>query len=733
MPLPTPSQDESKDKFVSRCISFVKHENSKTPDKQAQAMCFSQWKKKSSTKERRYCKLPISIREEGEEFYSEGFIATTHPDRAEEDGYNSTMLSKKAIQQICDYINDRVATTKGVGSTRAVSYRHDWVKEQDPEMLPAGMALPPAEVRQTDDGHWGVWAKVHHNKAHEKYEDIIYGVQHGYIPGYSVEFVEGDVSGVSVGGNKVKLIDSIDNFVGFAFADARMIANPAAVIQNFGYREIIKHGESEEVNKMEEEKPEEKPEKEEETPEEEKEEAPKEEEKEEEPKEEVSQKEVKLNTKEIASIVSETVKSELSKVPVKSKVVKTKEVDYSSIITKELNSAIENENQALKWREVVEKHDLINKALESPSSYGDFKNRTCALQNKGEGLKVRCVGKGLRLYGDVKVRATLDTNENASTYTQAPVEFADLFAPGIIDTFNNQTNLFGFLKKEQHPGGIMYQWKMICNRDEDSQATFYDRDDATVRKTFTDKNNYQTPIKVARRGVSVTDFTLRYSSSSLGDLMQLEIDQQMRHMMKTTNQALFAEVADGTGNAPLGLEAVADHTGNTTIYGFTRSAANRLRYTTALTEVFVSQGGALTEAALRVGITQLEKEGTEKGNIAIVTSPGGRDFLFNLLDGERRFNNTDAMFGFNRMQVPSYDGIPIIVDVDCTSTVVDANPSYACYYFIDTDADVIVMAMEPRVVSLAKVSAATEAYIEMHFAHVYKQPRRIHCLDDVQS
>ena len=100
--------------------------------------------------------------------------------------------------------------------------------------------------------------------------------------------------------------------------------------------------------------------------------------------------------------------------------------------------------------------------------------------------------------------------------------------------------------------------------------------------------------------------------------------------------------------------------------------------------------------------------------------------MFNLLDGQRRFNTVEASFGFNRAMVPSYDGVPIIVDADCNTDAL---------YLIDTSSqgDVIVIGMAPQIVQLAKVGAATEAYFQMDFAHVYKQPRRIGMLDTITS
>ena len=672
------------------------------------------------------CSVPISVREEEGEFYSEGFIATTHVDRAYEDGFEGTALSKESLQQIVDYINSGIATTKGVGSTRTVSLRHDWVKEQNPDIEPAGMAVPPAEIRQTGDGHWGVWCKTHHNKHHGDYDKIVYDVKHGYLPGYSIEFNEGETEPINVMGKTIKLIKSLSNFVGYAFASARLIANPKAVISGFGYREMVEamqvEEKSEEVKKMTEEEkaPEvldEVVEEKEETTEEEavEDDAPVEE-------DAPETKEVRVDLKEVVTRIKESpeFKEALDGLKVKSKVIKTgvKEESEMNISIKELNESLERQD-VFSFREYVK--PIRDKLLEpfDPRVGGTKMASGTTIAIEQGDLKVRCDGKGMRIVGKIQQRGILDTGSNTSSYTQQPVEFADVFAPGIIDTFNNLTNLFGFLRKEAHVGGTHYQWKMVTNRDPDSNATFVDRDDTSVMKNFANKHNFQTPLKVARRGVSVTDFSLRYSAASLGDLFQIEVDLQMKELMKDANIAIFAEVADGTGNSPLGLEAVADSAGNTTLYGYTRSTANRLA-PAAAGNTYTSVSGALTEAAMRAAVTYMELEGTRLQDVAIIASPKTRDYLFNLLDGSRRFNTTDATFGFSKMKVPSYDGIPVIVDPDCNADGM---------YFVDTDADVIVMGMEPRIVSLAKVGAATEAYIEMHFAHVYKQPRRIHMLD----
>jgi len=848
--MPNPRKNQSKKDFLDMFMadeSMVK----KYPDEeQRYAVALSEWKKSNSSKEIKYRNVGLKLVEIDGEFYSEGWVATTHPDRAVDsrEEVDGDILTKEVLEQITKMINDGPATTEDIGSTRTVSYRHDWIKEGNPNLEPAGMVVPPAEVKEyvdsngEADGHWGVWVKVHHNKNHPKFKELLYEVEHGYIPGYSIEYVPGESSRVNFQGKVYRLLKSIVNYVGHAFADARMIANPHAIITGFGYKEIIASKEKDkplnkpfrlpkgsskkfgvyvkkgdkiikvtfgdpdmeirrdnedarnsfrarhkcdtandkttprywscrmwekeasfetinfsakeisdydklfnikEETKMdieaikkkkasgekltpEEEKAlkkyesEKKPmEKEVEQPEEKKEPvSEKPEEKEVIPeKKEAENKEV--NIKEITAQILESaeLKEALAAQKVENKTLKNTEEKTMNVSIKEMNDALKGgdlvsaKEAAMRFEQ---ENDLLAKTLDEKGS---------ASVGASKNLNIKAVGKGLKIFGSAQTKDTLVVGDNTSSYTQADVELPDLFAPGIIDTFNNQTNLFGFLKKEQHLGGSHYQWKMVTNRDPNSTDTFVAQTDVSVIKNFSSKGNYQTPIKIARRGVSVSDFMNDYSAASLGNLFQLELDLQMKEMMNDVNAALFAEVADGTGTAPLGLEAVADSAGNTTLYGYTRSTSNRLSPDSA-GDTYTAVGGSLTEAVMRTKIANLIDEGVAKRNLAIVASPTSLNYLFNLLDGNRRFATTEAAFGFDRMTVPMYDGIPIIEDKDCNSDAI---------YFIDVESDVIVVAKEPRVVQLAKVGAGVEAYVQMDFAHVYKQPRRIGMLDTLSG
>ena len=112
-----------------------------------------------SSKEVRFCIQKLSFKEKGDEFYSEGFIATSHPDKAaSEDGrFVGDVIPKPTLQKIVDKIN---STDSPI--SKMASYRHDWIREENPDLKPAGKAVK-AELRQTDDGQWGAWVSTHHS------------------------------------------------------------------------------------------------------------------------------------------------------------------------------------------------------------------------------------------------------------------------------------------------------------------------------------------------------------------------------------------------------------------------------------------------------------------------------------------------------------------------------------------------------------------------------------------
>jgi hypothetical protein len=111
--MPKPNPNENKEEYVSRFMSSEEAQKSFPDKKQRLAVAYSKWKENHKMKEM-FCLRGLSIKEENGEIILTGLLATTHPDRV------GDILSKKAINQIIEHINDTSKAGGDVGSYRGV-------------------------------------------------------------------------------------------------------------------------------------------------------------------------------------------------------------------------------------------------------------------------------------------------------------------------------------------------------------------------------------------------------------------------------------------------------------------------------------------------------------------------------------------------------------------------------------------------------------------------------------
>jgi len=708
-------------------------------------------KKKMKGKElsKRPCISALKYKEDTDTYV--GLVATSHPDRV------GDILSTNALTQIKDFINSKEAGGPQ-GSYRSLSVAHDWIHEQDPTKDEAAMMRPNATIVDLEGGHKGVEVEFQLNKFYKgdmTPEEIKFRIDNGSFAGLSIEYDTDEEHSKTVqhNGESYRFIDELTQFGGAGLARARMIANPMAVV----YKEI--ESKAKEVNKMTDEpnkqdgnpeaaapedKAKELADKEKELAEREKKLADKEKaldedksKKDEEDKkaQELEDKEKLLQEKEIAMKIAEGVNNKLSvkeimeskefkdevrkAIKIDTKVLKTKEgeqgMDKITLSVKEINASLDSKDfDVLRYKEASSNYFEANKeAIEEKFTTTGIPLNTT--------LKVKCVGTKLKVVGRLQTKDTLDTTTNTSTYTQNISEFADVYLPGLIETFNDQNILFGKLQKKEHlMGGDKYGWRIKTSQ---RTTMSVDPDDNSVVKTPVSKLKLQTPIKEYRPGISVSDYTLHHSRGTMGDLFAVEVEATMRDLMRDINNDLFTEQADGDGTKILGLEAVADSAGNNTLYGLTRSSANRLAPDSA-TDTYTAVGGALTTANIRLAARKPELDGAMRGNLRIIVNPVQRDKLFELKESARRFNTDAPVIGFNAEGNLIVDGIPMWVDSSCQ---VDA------WFVVDLDSYYVVVSRAPQLIGLAKVGAAKEAYISLYFAVVYENPRRIYMLDTLTS
>ena len=693
---------------------------------------------------KRFCMSALQYKEDSDSYT--GLVATSHPDRV------GDILSVKALEQIANFINSKEAGGPQ-GSFRSVSLNHDWIHENDPSKDEAAMMKPTARIITLDDGHKGVEVDLTVNKFYKgdvSPEEIKYRIDNGSYAGLSIEYDTDEEHSklIQHDGKKFRFIEELTEFGGAGLARARMIANPMAVM----YKEI--ELKAKEVNNMADEEVKQEPDQSASPEDKAKELAEREEalaKKEEDLKQreeamnaekekkdaeadksqELEDKEKVLEEKEIALKVAEGVNHKLSvkeimdsnefkeevakALKVDAKVLKTKEgeqeMDKISLSIKEMNAALDKEEyNSLSYKEAASNYFEANaEAIEGAMTTTGIPLNTT--------LKVKCHGNQLKIVGRLQTKDTLDTTTNTSTYTQTISEFADVYLPGLIETFNDQTITFGRVPKRDHlMGGNKYGWKIKTSQ---RTTMSVDPDDSSVVKTPVSKLKLQTDIKEYRAGVSVSDYTLHHSRGTMGDLFRVEVEATMRDLMRDINNDLFTEQADGDGTKILGLEAVADSAGNTTLYGLTRSTANRLAPASA-GDTYTAVGGALTTANIRLAARKPEIDGASRSNMRIIVNPTVRDLLFELKESARRFNTDAPIIGFNAEGSITVDGLEMWVDSSCQT---DA------WFVVDLESWYVVVSRAPQLIGLAKVGAAKEAYVSVYLAAVYEKPRRIYMLD----
>jgi len=195
-------------------------------------------------KQSKFCAFgKLELKEAKEDFHVSGFVATSHPDRAEEGDFAGDIIPRSTLQKIATDINNKYKPQAG-----AVSERHDHLKG-DPDAPIAGVAVGPAELRQLDDGEWGVHVDTILSKTNPRYDEIKTNIEQGVYPGFSIEYITKDFVPTEKEGKKYRMLTDIET-EGFGYANRRMIANPHAEYTDYGFKEIM----SPEVDKMVEDK-----------------------------------------------------------------------------------------------------------------------------------------------------------------------------------------------------------------------------------------------------------------------------------------------------------------------------------------------------------------------------------------------------------------------------------------------------------------------------------------------
>lgn len=633
---------------------------------------------------------------ESGELFVKGLIATTHID-----SYGDK-IAKETLDKWAKEIND------GIPRANKASYHH----KRKETVLGRGAN---AEVVKLPDGEYGLYVETHVNRASDEYDTLKYEVENGFIDGYSVEFYvpEGAAQKQKVGDKEVRVLGPEAELHGYGFASRPV--NENCIIASYSLKEVLNENEGETTMTQEKkEEPDKEPEKVEEPekkqpeqepkqePKDKKEEEPKKDEEkseEEEEKKEEEEQELKKEDKEMKELML-NIKERLEKMEVKEKVLKEEpkksDTPAPKLEVKEFAEALENKELSVseKFKRAGRAADVLGlkstgRAEQKEFSY--FSTNGTKLEFKGLGI---------------------DTN--STSYTQSAAELSDIYDPVIYDALNHSLVTWNILEKDDYSnkGNNLVQFTLRTGAN--TSASFYSGN-AVSTGTVT-REKYQTKFKKVQVGVEVDgDMIAAAKGGNVSDVFAQELEDSVNDMLDVVNAALFGTKGAETDTEIIGFEYIADSASYTTLYGQSRTAANKLAPDSAGDTYIDGSSAIVSMDNLRKAIEQAVVEGANKRNLVFITSPTQGRMMRNKFDDLRRLNGpTDTQFGFSTDLF--IDGVPVFEDKDCNSDDI---------FLIDRETHRIAIWVPPTVEKLSKDGDYEGAFVKMYLATYNRAPRRL--------
>lgn len=696
----------------------------------------------------------INVKEQNGKLTYTFIAASTVPDRVGDKEVDGEILTKSYLAKVSGLINDESTLGGKFGAYRTIGLFHDRIYENNQTLEEAGYILPNSRVvpMKEHPGHYALEVDVEVNDMYipnPNYSDytpdkIRYKIDKKAL-GLSIEYfpLNKEYAVIELDSHKYRVVDDFAEYAGFSFARPNVIGNPTAMVvkESIKYIGEPKMAEEQETKVKEQLEQLQAEVKEMDSLKAKLKEAEQAAEKAEEDAKaesdaEVKELQAKLKELESNSLSTAAVKELLAKsfesISITSKVGKT-EVKEMQPRIKEIQSAIEandwNTHQVVTECYLKENADALYESLKSGID-----------MESSQTLAVKCAGRGYKVVSTARTKDVITSQSMAEgVYTQTNAMFADRYVAGITETFLMDDSLLKVLAKEQHIGGNdQYQWRIWTEFvDASTETAAVNPDNTSVVRQKKDFEKMQTPIKEYRWGVEVSDFTQYHSRQAIGDLLGQQIDRATKIVVQSMASDIFKENADGDSFQFLGLEAVADSTGNATLYGKTRTDANRLK-TATLAETYSTTSEAISVSVVRKCYEQPLARGSALTDIVVVTNPTQVRKLFDSQDNVAAtytstivhpvtFDAAPPEFGFKRSLIPHVDGIPIIRDYNCGAQKL---------FIVDISRDkgfVLVTSKPLGVRGLAKVGTSESAYVNFYGCTVYKSPRNIFMHDGLTA
>lgn len=643
-----------------------------------------------------------------------GYIATTHKDSVND------VIKKETLDKWAKEINE------GIPRANKVTYHHD---RNDVKVVGVGMK-GSAKVDQLPDGEYGLYVETIVNKAHELYDDVQYEYKIGALDSYSIEYTH--PAGAKED-DSFRVLGEETELYGWTLA-SRPVNDNAVMI-----KELVSHSKTcrsskefgnEEIKMAEEQKENNKVEaleaqlKELQAQISQKEEADKKKAEEADKKKaEEEEKEKKKKMEDDYAKKEQLVETQLKEL--KEAVSKISETKEAKLDTENKEMSIKPEVKEL--QEAFKNTKLSNKELCSRiGAYLDSRDVVNAVatlhltkENSPEGFKEKMQFSKVEAKEFIEFKGlSLGDNVN-SNYVNATTEIGlsqaelqDTMMPVIFNALNESTVTWDLLGKDS--GVTQGTNRVVFVLKTGNTGAYFSKGNA-ITTTSTDREKYAIEYKKIYIGGSVDGDLQAYSRGApFGEALALEIADRSIALKTKMNQALFDEEAGlKAGTAPLGIPAITDSAGNTSLYDTTRSAANKLA-PDAAGDTYVSGAGGLTEPMLRNAIEQATTDGSNLNDLIFVGSPAVINKYKALYDSRERLVPYSDKAGFKN--APDFEGVPLFADKDAKANSL---------FLIDTQALRAAILVPPTVEMLGKRSDSYEFFVKSYYAIYCTAPRRL--------
>lgn len=598
----------------------------------------------------------IDLKELKEEYYSKGYIATTHIDS----------VGDKIMKETLDKWANEINSTQEFKADN-VSIHHD-----RNDMNLAGRSVKgSAKVERLNDGEYGLWVETHHNKTHPNFADTVYQIDNGFLTHYSIEYDTHDNSAtqrMNTTDGWVRVITPETDLVGYGLASPRTVVNENAAMTDEGYKELFhKKIDTTMVNKPVLESKETVPE------------ALPEVKKMEEIKEVAVKEAPKIDEKELAEF------DEFKQYKEMKKMLKDKKEEIKEAVEKKVEDKkpmiankekIEVETKEVKFKELADYKEAILQKKHSSVLFKEAAKLHNAFMKKGVQIKSGSMDRSETPFevkeGKIELKAGLTTDSNyvgAQTtywdaldhYEQTPAELNDIYGPAIISQLNEQHTTYNLLAKDDFSGDSAIRFRAKTARTSNVGSVAYGATPSWTSYTTRRKLNVAFVTYKADVAVEFEEIELANSPGGVGNIYAQEIADATEALGFTINSDILTSATTPSESEPYTFEQTIKTSG--TLYGRTVTDSG---YTTlAAAGVDNMSSAPLSLEKMRAMIDGVKANGAMSSDLAFICHYTQSRKFKTLIQSIQRTVPTSARVGFEGMA--ELDGVPIYEDAQANT------------------------------------------------------------------